>query len=136
MESSNYNSIATTSAWMGNGNYMPPAIDLDDGEGTPPLRLQFLRTAKERQIIATLRRHAAFSVEQDLGLGLVPFEQTRDEIGLVTAVSREKKLLATLRFVPTGHRLTGAERLLDTNEFDASILGKGSWEVGRVIMEP
>jgi len=38
--------------------------------------------------------------------------------------------------VPTGHRLTGAERLRDKVDFDSSILGKGSWEVGRVIMEP
>jgi hypothetical protein len=135
MESSNYNT-ATTSAWTGNVGYMPPALDLDDGDGAHALRLRVLRTAKERQAIASLRRHAAFGVEQDLGLGLVPFEQTRDEIGLVTAVYRDPQLLATLRFVPTGQRLTGAERLLDTVDFDASILGKGSWEVGRVIMEP
>jgi hypothetical protein len=135
MESSNYNT-ATATAWMGNRNYMPAAIDLDDSQAAPGLRMQVLRTARERQVIASLRRHAAFGVEQDLGLGLVPFEQTRDEIGLVTAVSREQKLLATLRFVPTGHRLTGAERLRDAIEFDSSILGKGSWEVGRMIMEP
>jgi hypothetical protein len=75
-------------------------------------------------------------VEQDLGLGLTRFEHTRDEIGLVTAVYRDARPLATLRFVPAGHGLTGAERLLQTAPFDASILGPGSWEVGRVIMEP
>lgn len=100
------------------------------------LRLRVLRTARDREDIAGLRRHAAFRVEQDLGLGLKPFEQTRDEIGIVTAVYREQRPLATLRFVPTGHGLTGAERLLQTTKFDASILGEGSWEVGRVIMEP
>jgi hypothetical protein len=98
--------------------------------------MRVLRTAWDRRAIASLRRHAAFGVEQDLGLGLAPFEQMRDEIGLVTAVSRENRLLATLRFVPTGHRLTGAERLLETVKFDTGILGKGSWEVGRVIMDP
>lgn len=134
MESSNYNT-ATTSAWTGNG-YMPAVLDPDEGDGPLALRFRALRTAKERQAIAALRRHAAFGVEQDLGLGLAPFEQARDEIGLVTAVSRGQQMLATLRVVPTGHRLTGAERLLDTNDFDPSILGKGSWEVGRVIMEP
>lgn len=133
MDSSLY-TTAVTSAWNGHG-YMPSPLDLDD-VGGPALRFQVLRTAKERQAIAALRRHAAFGVEQDLGLGLVPFEQKRDEIGLVTAVSRGAQPIATLRVVPTGHRLTGAERLLDTNDFDDTILGKGSWEVGRVIMEP
>lgn len=134
MNSSLY-TAANTSAWTGNG-YMPPAFDLDDADRSQSLRFGVLRTAKERQAIASLRRHAAFGVEQDLGLGLVPFEQKRDEIGLVTAVFRGGPAIATLRVVPTGQRLTGAERLLDTNDFDASILGKGSWEVGRVIMEP
>src|SRR6476661_697333 len=109
MESSNYNS-ATTSAWMGNGNYLPQGIDFDDAGRTPPLRFRALRTARERQAIASLRRHAAFGVEQDLGLDLEALEQTRDEVGLVTAVSRGPQTLATLRVVPTGHRLTGAER--------------------------
>jgi len=102
----------------------------------PSLRLRVLRTAREREAIAGLRRHAAFGVEQDLGLGLKPFELTRDELAVVTAVYREERPLATLRFVPTGHGLTGAERLQEKIAFDASILGEGSWEVGRVIMEP
>lgn len=134
MESSNYN-IASTPAWIGNGNFMPAALDFDDVHAQA-LRFQVLRTARDRQAIAALRRHAAFGVEQDLGLGLAPFEQRRDEVGLVTAVSRGPQVLATLRVVPTGHGLTGAERLLEKVDFDAAILGKGSWEVGRVIMEP
>lgn len=128
---------ANTSRWTANAYYVPGATaDLDDAEPAAPLHLRVLRTAAERQAIAGLRRHAAFGVEQDLGLGLKPLEQTRDEVGLVTAVYRRSQLLATLRFVPTGHRLTGAERLLDSVSFDASILGEGSWEVGRMIMEP
>src|SRR4051794_11432557 len=80
MESSNY-TTANTSSWTGNAGYMPPALHLDDADLAPRLRFRALRTAKERQAIAALRRHAAFGVEQDLGLGLAPFEQTRDETG-------------------------------------------------------
>lgn len=135
MDTSNFNP-STASRWAGNGYYMPgAAVDLDEGAPPAPLHLQVLRTAAEREVIAGLRRHAAFGVEQDLGLDLKSLEQTRDEVGLVTAVYRQSQLLATLRFVPTGHRLTGAERLLDKVSFDASILGEGSWEVGRMIME-
>lgn len=134
MDSSLYTN-ANASAWTGHG-YMPSALDLDDADDSQALRFRVLRTARERQAIASLRRHAAFGVEQDLALGLVPFEQKRDEVGLVTAVYRAGQPIATLRVVPTGQRLTGAERLLDTNDFDPAILGKGSWEVGRVIMEP
>jgi hypothetical protein len=123
--------------WLQEPLLLPLAgLDPDHSAPSAGLRLRVLRTAGERQLIAGLRRHAAFGVEQDLGLGLKPFEQTRDELGLVTAVYREQRALATLRFVPTGHGLTGAERLLEKFSFDASILGEGSWEVGRVIMEP
>jgi hypothetical protein len=133
MHAINYQTAAADAArWPGN----PAPLDVEEAGTARSLRLRVLRTARERQAIAQLRRHAAFGVEQDLGLGLVPFEQKRDEIGLVTAVYGQERLLATLRFVPTGHGMTGAERLLEKNRFDASILGRGSWEVGRVIMEP
>jgi len=123
--------------WLADPLLLPLAgLDPDHASYVPGLRLRLLRTQAERQAIAGLRRHAAFGVEQDLGLGLKSFEQTRDELGLVTAVYRENRPVATLRFVPTGHGLTGAERLLEKMPFDASILGEGSWEVGRVIMEP
>lgn len=107
----------------------------DDSAPAGPLRVRFLRTTKERQAIAGLRRHAAFGVEQDLGLGLQPFEQTRDDMGLVTACFRGPRAVATLRLVPTGQGLTGAERLLEKVRFDSRILEEGSWEIGRVIME-
>src|SRR4030095_3648069 len=103
---------------------------------TAPLHFRVLRSAWERQAIAGLRRHAAFGVEQDLGLGLQPFEQKRDEIGLVTAIYRGARVLATLRLVPALHGLTGAERLADKADFDRSILGAGSWEIGGGIIEP
>jgi hypothetical protein len=86
--------------------------------------------------IAELRKLAAFGVEQDLRLGLAPLERDRDQVGLVAAVCRGERVLATLRFVPTGHGLTGAERLFEKEPFDKRILGAGSWEVGRLIMAP
>jgi hypothetical protein len=127
---------ADTARWAPSAFALGAAPELEDAGAATPLHLRVLRTAKDRQAIAELRRHAAFGVEQDLGLGLAPLEQTRDEAGLVTAVYRQAHLLATLRFVPTGHGLTGAERLLEKAAFDPAILGHGSWEVGRVIMEP
>jgi predicted GNAT family N-acyltransferase len=113
-----------------------PSLGYSDFAPSAPLRVRFFRTAKDRQAIAGLRELAAFGVEQDLGLGLQPFEQTRDEIGLVTAAYREDRPVATLRLVPTGQGLTGAERLLEKVRFDGSILEEGSWEIGRVIMQP
>lgn len=128
---------AKHSEWLDEPLLLPLAgLDPDQGSHVDGLRFKVLRTERERQAIAPLRRHAAFLVEQDLGLGLAPFEQTRDDLGVVTAVYRESRPLASLRIVPTGHGLTGAERLMEQIPFDPSILGEGSWEVGRVIMEP
>ncbi|WP_427912176.1 hypothetical protein ACPWT1_16210 [Ramlibacter sp. MMS24-I3-19] len=128
---------ATPSRWPADACHVrDTAVDLDVAVQHAPLHLRVLRTASDREAIAGLRQHAAFGVEQDLGLGLKPLEETRDEAGVVVAVYRHSRLLATLRFVPTGHRLTGAERLLNAFPFDTSILGDGSWEVGRVIMDP
>jgi hypothetical protein len=101
-----------------------------------PLRLEVLRTAKDWMKIAELRKLAAFGVEQDLCLGLAPFEKERDTIGMVTCVSSSTRVMATLRFVQTGRGLTGAERLHQREPFDSEILGQGSWEIGRVIMAP
>lgn len=127
---------AGTPAWAGKGLVLShAAMDFEDTE-TPGLRVRVLRTAAERQAIAHLRRHAAFGVENDLGLGLQPFEQRRDDIGHVVAVYRGERLVASARAVPTGHGLTAAERLFAKVPFDASILGRGSWEIGRMIMEP
>ena len=122
--------------WMEEPLLVPlAALDPDQAGHAPGLHMRVLRTRAERQLIAGLRRHAAFQVEEDLGLDLKPLEQTRDDIGLVTAVFREDLPVATIRFVPTGHGLTGAERLLAKVPFDAYFLGEGSWEVGRFIME-
>lgn len=115
---------------------VPAHMDFSDSEMPGAMRVRVLRTDLERQAIARLRRHAAFGVENDLGLGLQEFEQVRDRIGHVTAIYRDERLIASIRAVPTGHRLTGAERLFEKVPFDASILGRGSWELGRMIMEP
>jgi hypothetical protein len=112
---------------------MPPAA-LDFGQ-PGALRVKVLRTAAERQAIAQLRRHAAFDTENDLRLGLQPFEQARDEIGHVVAVYRGSRVIASARAVPTGHGLTAAERLLQQVPFDGSALAHGSWEIGRMVMD-
>lgn len=114
-----------------------PAGRIGSDEAAPlgGLQVRALRGAAERQAIARLRRHAAFDTENDLRLGLQPFEQTRDEIGHVVAVYRAGRVIASARAVPTGHGLTAAERLLQQVPFDASVLGTGSWEIGRMVME-
>lgn len=99
------------------------------------LQVRVLRTALEQQAIGRLRRYAAFETENDLRLGLEPFEQARDRIGHVAAVYRGNRLLVSARAVPTGYGLTAAERLLEQVPFDASVLGQGSWEIGRMVME-
>lgn len=134
MQAIEYRRATQDNSWAGAAATLPPGLGYADARS--PLHVRFLETARERQAIAGLRRHAAFGVEGDLGLGLQPFEQRRDEIGLVTAAYRDERVLATLRLVPTGYGLTGAERLLQKVDFDASILEEGSWELGRVIMEP
>lgn len=124
------------SRWIG-ATVLPTAgNDFSDTDSRSGLQVRVLRSELERQAISRLRRHAAFGVENDLGLGLQPYEQTRDEVGHLVAVYRDGRLLASARAVPTGYGLTGAERLLEKVPFDASILGRGSWEIGRMIMEP
>jgi hypothetical protein len=124
-------------AWLDEPLLLPLAgLKPEQAAPVPGLHVRVLRMPGERQIIAGLRRHAAYCVENDLGLGLQPFEQARDEIGHVVGVYRYGRLLASARAVPTGFGLTGAERLMRQVPFDASILGPGSWEIGRVIMEP
>jgi predicted GNAT family N-acyltransferase len=128
---------APASAGRASSSGALPAGLLALGEAAPVggLQVRVLRGAVERQAIARLRRHAAFDTENDLRLGLQPFEQTRDEIGHVQAVYRAGRVIASARAVPTGHGLTAAERLLQQVPFDGSVLGTGSWEIGRMVME-
>lgn len=113
-----------------------PILDFQDSEITPPLHLRVLRTARQREQLAVLRQHAPMGVEDDLGAGLMPFEAKRDEVGVVTAIYRGTQLLATIRFVPSGHALTAAERIPGGIGEQAGVLGKGNWEVGRLIVAP
>lgn len=100
------------------------------------LRIKVLATHEQRLAIADLRKHAPMGVEDDLGAGLMPFEAKRDEVGVVNAFYRGSKLVATLRLVPSGQRLTAAECVRGGIGDDAGILGPGNWEVGRLIVAP
>ena len=124
-----------TAGWGGTARFRGVALDFDNAASPGGLDVRVLRTATERLAIAGLRRHAAFETENDLRLGLEPFEQTRDEIGHVVAIYRGDRVVASARAVPTGYGLTAAERLLGRVAFDASVLRRGSWEIGRMVME-
>lgn len=100
------------------------------------LSMRVLRTPHERQSIAELRRLSPACVEDDLGLGLSHFETVRDQIGMVLAYERQRHVVATLRFVPNGHGMTGLERLPCKAALPPDILGPDSWECGRVVVDP
>ena len=95
-----------------------------------------MRTPAERLVVADLRKYSASAVEDDLGLELGPAESQRDEAGMVAAISNGLRIIATIRFVPSGQGLTGAERLKDGVGPDSRFLGPGGWEVGRLIVAP
>lgn len=116
----------------------PRARDEDRRQyvSTPSLNVRVLDTPEERMAIAELRRHAPSGVEDDLGLQLSPMESVRDEIAVVTAIHRDHEMVGTLRFVPSGHNLTGGERLIRLNNVNLPLHEPGSWEVGRLIVAP
>jgi hypothetical protein len=94
-----------------------------------PFHLKVLATPDERIAIAGLRKFAPMGVEDDLGAGLMPYEALRDDVGVVTGLYHRDKLVATMRFVPSGYRLTAAERL------DSSVAKLRKWQgpaVGRL----
>jgi predicted GNAT family N-acyltransferase len=121
-----------------------PAIELRDTCRTHQvsaldesrLSVRVLGTDEDRRAIAELRMLAAFGVESDLELELAPLEKARDEIGMVTAISRGQKVIATTRCVPTGYGMTAAERLQRIFGIGTQTFGRHSWEVGRIIMKP
>lgn len=100
------------------------------------LTLRTLPTPEERLAIAGLRKLSASAVEDDLGFGLSPFETVRDQIGMVAAIERGGCTIATIRFVPSGHGMTGLERLAPGVALEPGIVGPHSWEVGRLIVAP
>jgi predicted GNAT family N-acyltransferase len=121
---------APFSALQGNRTALPTPCALGAA-----YTLRVLQTPQERAAIAGLRRHAPMGVEDDLGAGLMPFETIRDEVGVVTALYRDAMAVATMRFVPSGHELTAAERLEAVAKLPA-IAGPHNWEVGRLIVDP
>jgi predicted GNAT family N-acyltransferase len=98
--------------------------------------LRVLSSFDDRAELASLRRYAPMGVEDDLGAGLMPFETLRDEVGVVTTLYRDDKLVATMRFVPSGHKLTAAERLGSAVSALPAVQGDHNWEVGRLIVDP
>lgn len=100
------------------------------------LRLRVLRMPAQRPAIAALRALSASAVEDDLNLQLADRESLRDEIGVVAAIYRAGEPIATIRFVPSGHGVTGAERLSAHLGEHPDFLGPGNWEVGRLIVAP
>ncbi|QIM53969.1 hypothetical protein [Hydrogenophaga crocea] len=104
--------------------------------GEPSLFQRTLRTPEQRTSIAELRKLSASAVEEDLRLGLGHVDIVRDQIGMVFAYEREGRVVATLRFVPSGHGLTGLERLAGRVKLPLGIVAPGSWEVGRVVVAP
>ena len=100
------------------------------------LTLRVLPTPEDRLAIAGLRKLSASAVEDDLGFGLSPFETIRDQIGMVAGIERGGRTIATIRFVPSGHGMTGLERLAPGVKLDPGIVTPHSWEVGRLIVAP
>lgn len=100
------------------------------------ISLRILHGSAERAEIAWLRKLSASAVEDDLGLGLAPFEAERDQLGVVMAFVRDKQVIGTIRFVPSGHGLTGGERLLEQLGSTPEYIGPGNWEVGRLVVDP
>ena len=100
------------------------------------LSVRVLKTEEDRRAIAGLRSLAALGAEMDMGLGLAAFEGARDDCAHVMAISRDDEVIATIRMVPVGHGLTGAEKVCHGLACDDDILGDHSWEIGRIIMPP
>jgi predicted GNAT family N-acyltransferase len=98
------------------------------------LSARVLETPEERMAIADLRRYAPSGVEDDLGLQMSHLESVRDEMAVVTAIERNQQAIGTLRFVPSGHNLTGGERLMRIHNVTLPLHEPGSWEVGRLIV--
>lgn len=134
----------THTASVGRSQWPVSALKLPDSRWTGPtapldetlLNVRVLRTEQDRLAIAELRMLAAFGVERDLELELAPLEKARDEIGMVTSISRGQRLIATTRCVPTGYGMTAAERLQKRFAIGTQTFGRHSWEVGRIIMAP
>ena len=124
-----------SSAWTQYAGLRSRSISMLPGaRETGELNIRILKTPRERRAISELRKHAAFSVERDLGVNLASAEAARDDLGIVAAVYRRTKLIATMRVVPVGQRLTAIENLPADLLGDERLLDRDCWEIGRTIM--
>jgi len=102
----------------------------------PELSIDVLHTPEQRQEIAHLRKFADFRSEYELDPGMAHLESIKDALGIVMAISLDDEVIATIRFIPTGHGVTLTERFWPDLVTDPAILGSTSWEVGRLVMDP
>lgn len=103
---------------------------------SPNLSIRVLHTRQERQAIAHLRQYADFRSEYEVDPGMAAFDTLKDAIGLVMAFSLDDQVMATMRFIPTGHGVTLTERFWGPLVTEPHLLGRASWEVGRLVMAP
>jgi predicted GNAT family N-acyltransferase len=102
----------------------------------PALGIRVLETPEERQEIAHLRKYADFRSEYELDPGMASLETVKDSLGIVMGISLDDEMIATIRFIPTGHGVTLTERFWPDLVTEPAILGETSWEVGRLVMAP
>jgi predicted GNAT family N-acyltransferase len=105
----------------------------------PPLgelTVQVLRTAAERQRIASLRRYADCGSEYELDPGMAALEKKKDSIGTVMAICREGEPIATIRVIPSGHGVTLTERYWAHLARGTALFAPTSWELGRLVIAP
>jgi|GEM_PF-1574756 len=117
------------------GFYIPETLPFSDSKAEN-LSIKVLKSPVEKAQITHLRHYADCASEYELDPGLAEKESIKDEIGIVTAIYRNKKAIATIRFVPTGYDATLTERLWRNAGADPAIMGPDSVEVGRLIMAP
>jgi predicted GNAT family N-acyltransferase len=102
----------------------------------PPLAVAVLHTPEERQEIAHLRQWADFRSEYEVDPGMAALDTVKDALGLVMAFRLAGETIATMRFMPTGHGVTLTERWWGSFITEPGLLGRRSWEVGRLVMAP
>lgn len=111
-------------------SYVPPATE------SPHLTVRVLHTPEERQDIAHLRKYADFRSEYEVDPGMASFDPVKDALGVIMAFCLDDEVIATMRFIPTGHGMTLTERWWGSLVTEPQLLQPGSWEVGRLVMAP
>lgn len=116
----------------------PSLFRTDPSPRRAPLELSIrvLKTPTEQSVIKELRRYAPMDAERDLNASLDEVEELKDSIGLVMAIYRGGKAIATIRLVPSGHGVTLAEKSWCDVTQAREGFAERSWEVGRLIVAP